>query len=215
MPSSAILHLINHGETVWNEQGRMQGWQDSPLTPKGRYAASLLAVELWPLPLSAVYASPSPSAIQTAGILTAGRPLPFRTHEEIKEIHLGEWEGCALSELSQADSELFRTFQQRPDRFSVTGGESFRQLEKRVWECIRKLALMHAGEEVLVVSHAFALRAFLGRCDGRSLGALWVNPPIPPGSHSIVKVSAKGATRILQYAGAARTAQRRVPTAVS
>ncbi|WP_313350677.1 phosphoglycerate mutase family protein, partial [Exiguobacterium sp.] len=30
------LYITRHGETEWNLEKRMQGWEDSPLTAKGR-----------------------------------------------------------------------------------------------------------------------------------------------------------------------------------
>ena len=32
---NALIYLVRHGETVWNQAGRQQGQLDSPLTPKG------------------------------------------------------------------------------------------------------------------------------------------------------------------------------------
>jgi broad specificity phosphatase PhoE len=31
----ALIYLVRHGETVWNQAGRQQGQLDSPLTPEG------------------------------------------------------------------------------------------------------------------------------------------------------------------------------------
>ena len=33
------LYILRHGETLWNQQGRLQGQKDSPLTDKGRQQA--------------------------------------------------------------------------------------------------------------------------------------------------------------------------------
>lgn len=32
---SKIINYYRHGETVWNKEGRLQGWLDSELTIKG------------------------------------------------------------------------------------------------------------------------------------------------------------------------------------
>ncbi|TXK90538.1 histidine phosphatase family protein, partial [Parageobacillus sp. SY1] len=42
----ATLYLTRHGETRWNVEKRMQGWQDSPLTEKGRQDAMRLGKRL-------------------------------------------------------------------------------------------------------------------------------------------------------------------------
>ena len=34
-----IIKLYRHGETMWNKEGRLQGWLDSPLTEYGKAQA--------------------------------------------------------------------------------------------------------------------------------------------------------------------------------
>ena len=34
-----IIKLYRHGETMWNKEGRLQGWLDSPLTEYGKLQA--------------------------------------------------------------------------------------------------------------------------------------------------------------------------------
>ncbi|MGZ5146043.1 MAG: histidine phosphatase family protein, partial [Burkholderiales bacterium] len=57
--------LIRHGETLWNQQGRMQGQHDSPLTPVGLQQARQLAGRLRKVPFAALYSSDLGRAHQT------------------------------------------------------------------------------------------------------------------------------------------------------
>ena len=49
--------LVRHGETLWNQQGRMQGQHDSPLTPTGLHQARRLALRLAEMEFAALYSS--------------------------------------------------------------------------------------------------------------------------------------------------------------
>ncbi|MDQ6767485.1 MAG: histidine phosphatase family protein, partial [Candidatus Eremiobacteraeota bacterium] len=40
------LLLVRHGESTWNVEGRYQGRQDAPLSPRGRAQAEALASRL-------------------------------------------------------------------------------------------------------------------------------------------------------------------------
>ena len=45
-PKPTTLIIVRHGQTIWNAQGRWQGWQDSPLTDLGIAQANEAAAEL-------------------------------------------------------------------------------------------------------------------------------------------------------------------------
>ncbi|NET23734.1 MAG: histidine phosphatase family protein, partial [Okeania sp. SIO1H5] len=51
------IWVIRHGETVWNRQGRYQGFLDSPLTEKGIQQAQRLRQRLSGYRFDAIYSS--------------------------------------------------------------------------------------------------------------------------------------------------------------
>ena len=81
------LALIRHGPTVWNEQKRLQGQTDIPLSPDG-----LTRVEGWSVPTEFSdfkwFASPLTRAQETAELLG----LTVETEPSIIEMH------CELTE---------------------------------------------------------------------------------------------------------------------
>jgi broad specificity phosphatase PhoE len=209
------LHLVRHGETYWNEQQRMQGWLDSPLTSKGRYAASCLAVPLARIPLRAVYASTSPRAVATAGILVAGRDLAISASDDLREIGMGGWEGRPAREIAAEDTVRFHDFWARPDRYEADGGETFAQVQERITAFVGRLAAAHAGEDVLIVSHSIALKVLLAGWEGAPLADLWETPELQPCSHSIARMAHNGRVSILQYAGTRRRNAKRAKALVT
>nr|MCW1951852.1 histidine phosphatase family protein [Octadecabacter sp.] len=89
------LYILRHGQTVWNAEDRMQGWLNSPLTPKGEADAARQGEILRSIDLAGFdfWSSPSGRAIQTAGI--ACGPLAEAVHTDIRlrEIGVGDWAG--------------------------------------------------------------------------------------------------------------------------
>ncbi|PVA06103.1 histidine phosphatase family protein [Thalassorhabdomicrobium marinisediminis] len=94
------LYILRHGETLWNAEDRMQGWLNSPLTPKGlehaRRQGAILAER--DLEGFAFWCSPAGRAIQTAGLAC---PMAEAIHTDVRlrEIGVGDWAGRLRHEL--------------------------------------------------------------------------------------------------------------------
>ncbi len=181
MTATTTLYLTRHGETVWNVEGRFQGRLDSPLTEHGVEQATRLRDALRPVPLDALYTSSSPRAWTTAEILSQGRHLPITALDDLREIALGEWEGQLTSELERRFPTQYAAFWQTPHLYTpANGGESFAALQRRVAAVLDRLLARHAGQTILAVTHAAALKALLAHIEPRPLEHLWEPPFIHP-----------------------------------
>ena len=49
------LIIVRHGETIWNREGRVQGFSDIDLNDTGVHQARQLALSLKATPISAIY----------------------------------------------------------------------------------------------------------------------------------------------------------------
>lgn len=52
------IYITRHSKTLWNQEKRLQGWQDSPLTDEGVEDAKLLKQRLQSLKIDYCYSSP-------------------------------------------------------------------------------------------------------------------------------------------------------------
>lgn len=91
------LHLIRHGETQGNREGRYVGRTDLPVTPEG--VAQLEALlERYEYPsVQQLYTSPLLRCRQTAAILYPEQSAEIV--EELQELDFGEFEGKGIEEL--------------------------------------------------------------------------------------------------------------------
>ena len=52
------IYLVRHGETIWNTEGRIQGWKNSNLTEKGIEDAKALGKYLRDVDFQCAFTSP-------------------------------------------------------------------------------------------------------------------------------------------------------------
>ncbi len=193
------IYLTRHGETEWNLENRLQGWQDSPLTAKGRSHAEKLGRRLQDIPFQAVYSSPSERAYQTAQLICDGWSTPIETDDRLKEIHMGEWEGQTRETIEQHDLEGYSAFWKTPHLYSSKTGENFDVLKNRLLACFKDIQLKHQEETVLIVTHGIAINVLLAHFKGNGLDQLWMSSPFIHGtSLTIIESTEQGYSIVLE-----------------
>lgn len=156
------LFLVRHGETVWNHVGRYQGAKDSPLTPRGREQARLMALSLvavtgsMQLPLRA-YVSPLGRAQETAAIIAKFVPLQIEVEPRIAEVSLGAWDGMSHFEIEMEYPGVLAGSTQHDWYFQAPDGESFESAFARVADWLRQ-----AHTPSMAVTHGLASRLIRG-----------------------------------------------------
>jgi len=167
MRSECTLYLVRHAQTVFNVEGRLQGWCDSPLTEAGVEGARATAERLAGRPFVAAYVSPSPRTRATAELLLAHhRRVPVREMPDLREFGFGRQEGRReVDLLPEVDPyEMWvgivdGTFGGFP------GGETGERYRARVLRGFSLIEASHPQGEVLVVSHCLTLMTYLASID--------------------------------------------------
>ncbi len=151
--------VVRHGETAWNAEGRIQGHLDSPLNEEGLAQAILVGEYLGRETFDAFYCSDLGRARQTAQPLAdrGGKRPSLCT--ELRERHLGVFQGLTGPECEARFPEDYRRFHERDPDHVVPHGESIRQLYLRVSDFFRLLAVRHEGQVVVIVTHGGVLDA--------------------------------------------------------
>lgn len=154
-------YLVRHGETDWNDQGRIQGHTDVPLNDCGRRQVSLLARRLAGHSFSAVYASDLSRAAESARLLIGCRGLPIHADADLREFDYGRWEGLTVRQAEEENPRVFEELIRSGDGgFAAPGGEDTGQLLERVGRFCERAARRHDPEEdLLIVAHAGSIRA--------------------------------------------------------
>lgn len=156
MQSTEII-LIRHGETVANAAGTVQGQLDVELNATGIRQAGRLAERLRDVPLDAVYASDLSRAMHTARIIAEPHELNVIPTPELREWHLGEWQGRRIADILTVFPGEFEDFVHDSLTMTVTGGESRSAFQRRVSAALDLLTRRHSGGRIAVVTHGAAL----------------------------------------------------------
>jgi probable phosphoglycerate mutase len=151
--------LVRHGETVWNQQGRMQGQNDSPLTPTGLHQARQLARRLAQVAFSALYSSDLGRAHQTARCIADETGHEVIAEEGLRERNFGIFEGLTNAEIKTRYPDDYELFAKRDPHYVMSGGESAAAFRERVMATLERIARMHDAETIVVVSHGLVLDA--------------------------------------------------------
>ena len=182
------LYITRHGQTEWNVESRMQGWADSPLTATGIAAASQLGLRLREVPLDAVYSSTSGRTIHTAQLIIGDRNIPLIQKEDLREIHIGEWQGKVASDIERDYAQQVKIYYESPNQYQSTSGENFHTLKERVLRAIEEIADAHPHGNVLIVTHGVVKKCLINHFSGANLDLLWDRPFIHGTSLTVMEI---------------------------
>ncbi len=188
IPSMVRLFIARHGQTEWNREGKLQGWEDAPLTDKGFEQARDLRGRLTGEDIDVVYCSPLDRTKKTAEIIFEGKNPSIKKDERIKEINMGKWEGTKGEEIKKRFPELYSDFWERPHLYTPISGESFHDLKERVFSFIEEILEKYDDENILIVSHGCASKLMMSYFEGRSLSDIWEQPKLEEGCLNLVEI---------------------------
>ena len=151
--------LIRHGETTWNQEGRMQGQHDSPLTPLGLHQARQLARRLKGVAFTTLYSSDLGRAHQTARCVADATGHEIVADRELRERCFGIFEGLTNNEIEKRHPDLYALFEKRLPHFAMPEGESAARFRDRCVGALQRIAANHDGETIVVVTHGLVLDA--------------------------------------------------------
>lgn len=198
------IHLIRHGETNWNKEKRAQGQLESVLTADGIAQAQNLKTRLQDIPIQEVYCSSSVRTRQTAEILfgsaaNGDQQLPVFYCDQLREIHMGPWQGRLYSELQEKDPEQFHAFWHEPEKFLLQGAETYREVQLRATQKLAEIIQHSSAEHIAVVSHGVLIKTLLCDVEQRPLAQLWEGPAMHNCARSVINILADGSKRISIY----------------
>ena len=158
--------LVRHGVTATTGiilPGRAPGLH---LSERGVAQAERVAQRLGELPRKpvALYVSPLERTRETAAPIAKALRLRAKFERGLLECDFGLWTGKKLHLLAKKPE--WRAVQHAPSTFRFPEGESFTELQLRMWTTLERIAAQHRNRTVVVVSHADPIKAAVTYAQG-------------------------------------------------
>ncbi|XAR59677.1 2-carboxy-D-arabinitol-1-phosphatase [Bertholletia excelsa] len=158
--------LVRHGQSTWNEEGRIQGSSDfSVLTQKGESQAETSRQMLIDDAFDICFSSPLIRSKRTAEIIWGARKEGIITEAELREIDLYSFQGLLKHEGKAKFGAAYRQWQIDAANFNIDGHYPVRELWARARSCWTKI-LAHESRSVLVVAHNAVNQALVATAIG-------------------------------------------------
>ena len=194
------IYIARHGQTHWNTEHRMQGWQDSALTAKGIEDAKKLGKSLERIKFDSIYSSPLGRAYNTAKYIRGDRGIEIIKMDSFREMNFGKWDGMADSDVRELFPVEHKNFWKEPNLFKPVEGESFDALINRVSTGLEELieSSRPGSENVLLVTHTCVIKSILSVVKNYSIKDFWNPPFVHATSLTVLEVDGEKIKTVLE-----------------
>jgi ribonuclease H / adenosylcobalamin/alpha-ribazole phosphatase len=171
------LVLVRHGATPYTADKRFSGGlagSNPGLTDEGR--AQVREVAEWLAPIGgvvdAVVTSPVRRTRESAEIVAERLGLDLVEEPGFAEMEFGAWDGMSFGEVRDEHPDELERWLGDLD-LAPGGGESFREVEKRVLAGLARVVEQYTGRTVILVSHVTPIKTLIAHAVGAPLTALF------------------------------------------
>ena len=164
--------LIVPGSTEMDEQGRIKGSLDIPLSNVGEQQVEKTADELKQFKIDLIYTSACQFSMQTAREIANGS-IKVRVDENLENIDHGLWHGKRVDELKSKQPRVYRQWGEHPETVCPPSGETIESAEKRIQRFAKKLLRTHRKGVIGVVIAEPLASLFRSELESTEIGNLW------------------------------------------
>lgn len=123
------IYITRHSLTKWNEEKRLQGWKDSPLTLQGKEDAKKLGTYMQKFHVDKIYSSPINRAYQTAIYAFPDRDVI--KDDRLMEMNFGDYEGQLIADLRNVRDYHDLWYHPQPNS-CLHNGETYQHIVDRL-----------------------------------------------------------------------------------
>lgn len=144
--------LVRAGSTDLDDQDRIVGALDMPLSSEGEREARAIALDLKDFGIIAIFSASGLASQQTARQLSRAGEIRVRVDENFVNLNYGLWHGKSRSELKENQPRLYRQWQDNPDSICPPDGEPIEAARERVRVVLKKIFRKHKTGAIAIVA---------------------------------------------------------------
>lgn len=167
---ATTILLLRHGASEPAHPDRpfplVDGHGDPALDPVGHEQAAAAAARLQHERIDAIYVTSLRRTAQTAAPLAKALGLTPIVEPDLREVHLGEWEGGLVRAKAAAMDPIFLRMHVEERWDVIPGAESNERIEARTGAAIQRIVAAHPGGRVVAVVHGGIIAHLVHRASG-------------------------------------------------
>jgi probable phosphoglycerate mutase len=169
-PGATELILVRHGESQPAVDGQpfelVDGHGDPALSPEGQEQAARVCARLGTERIDAIYVTTLRRTSETAADLAELLGLEPIVEGDLREVHLGEWEGGQFRR-RMAEMDPIAVRMVKEERWDVIpGAEPAADFAARVRAAVERIAAAHPDQRVAVFAHGGTIGEILAQATG-------------------------------------------------
>lgn len=189
-PGATEVFLVRHGESEPVVDGVLvpdvDGHADPALAPDGRWQAEQVGRRLADQQVDAIYVTTLRRTHETAAPLAARLGLTPVVEPDLREVHLGEWEGGLFRRHAAEGHPLALKMFEEQRWDVVPGAEQTEAFGARVRAGIERIVAAHPDQRVVVVVHGGVIGELVRQAVGGSMGFAFVGADNGSITHLVV-----------------------------
>ncbi|MEJ2406098.1 MAG: alpha-ribazole phosphatase family protein [Candidatus Thiodiazotropha sp.] len=157
MTKTTTIDLMRHGEPVGGR--RYRGQIDDPLSDKGW--SQMRQAVAGHSPWKTIISSPLRRCSEFARELSEQLEIALEFDTRLKEVGFGTWEGLTGDQVQKLDDQALQKFYNDPTTHRPAGAEPLDAFSERVNQAYLDIVHRHAGQHILILTHAGVIRSIL------------------------------------------------------
>ncbi|MEM7782338.1 MAG: histidine phosphatase family protein [Planctomycetota bacterium] len=146
--------LVEAGSTQLDDQGRITGSLDIPLSDQGQAEVEEAGGELSRFDIKKIYSAGCTAAKQTADLIASKVNAKIKVEDALLNLDFGLWHGKCIDELKENQPKLYRKWLDEPESVRPPEGETFEEVKSRVRQSVRKIRKKHKSGVIAIVAPA-------------------------------------------------------------
>jgi broad specificity phosphatase PhoE len=187
-----VIVVVRPGATEFDEQQRIQGTLDLPLSEKGVGQVERMASLLERYLIDRLYSAPGEPARTTAGLLGERLGVSPKEYDNLRGRDEGLWQGLTHEALKRKQPRLYRQWVETPYAVCPPGGELLESVIERCGPMVARLQALRGAVAVVAPEPVAQVLSCLLRGLDPAAESAW--QPLEPGQAEVIEIGSAGAT---------------------